>query len=210
MIRQRQAASVRKRQIITAARRLILKEGSEHLTVFKMARQIGVSEAAIYRHFESKKEILSFLLEDTGRILNPESQKPASSDSDALGSLERLLVDQISAINQRKGISFHIIAEIISLGDKELNRRAYDVIRKFVDHIKEALGDGVAQGQVRQDINLESFSVLLFGMMQGLVTMWTLSRYSFDIEEKYRYLWRTLRASISETQALGVNYVDKE
>jgi AcrR family transcriptional regulator len=188
---------LRKKQIILAARRVILKEGSEHLTISKMAHQIGVSEAAIYRHFENKREILSFLVEDIGRTLNPDANLVTTDTANVLDLMEKVFMAQFSGVNRRKGISFLILAEIISLGDKQLNAQSYGIVRKFVEGITKVLNDGRLRGQVRPDIDAESFSTLFFGMMQGLVTIWTLSKHSFDIEERYRRLWTTLRVSAS-------------
>ena len=61
MVRGRQNTTVRKKQIMAAARKLIMRSGSEHVTVRNMAKEVGISQAAIYRHFKSKTEILSFL-----------------------------------------------------------------------------------------------------------------------------------------------------
>jgi hypothetical protein len=49
---------------------------------------------------------------------------------------------------------------------------------------------------VRQDIDLEAAATLFFGMVQGLVNIWALSNYSFNLEEKYEPLWHTFRESI--------------
>ena len=62
MVQQRKSTTIRKQQIIEAARKLIIKKGSEHLTVRAIASVVNITEAAIYRHFKSKREILSFLM----------------------------------------------------------------------------------------------------------------------------------------------------
>ena len=49
MAKQRQSNSVRRIQIIEAAGRLIVKNGSENVTIRSIADEVGISEAAIYR-----------------------------------------------------------------------------------------------------------------------------------------------------------------
>ena len=41
MVRGRQSTNVRKRQIMAAARKLIMRFGSEHVTVRNMAKEVG-------------------------------------------------------------------------------------------------------------------------------------------------------------------------
>ena len=60
---KRQSTSLRRKQIIDALRKLIIEYGSENVTVRRIAGEIGVSQGAIYRHFQSKREILDFLID---------------------------------------------------------------------------------------------------------------------------------------------------
>ena len=54
MAQKRKSTTIRKQQIIEAARKLIIKKGSEHLTVRSIAKEVNITEAAIYRHFRSR------------------------------------------------------------------------------------------------------------------------------------------------------------
>jgi len=74
-----------------------------------------------------------------------------------------------------------VLAEIISFGDKSLNKKVSDNIQIYVDRLRLLLSDGVRAGLVREDINLEAAALLLFGMIQGLVNIWALSSYKFDL-----------------------------
>ena len=185
----REKTVVRQRQIVSAAMKLIVKHGSEHLTVRRMAKEIGVSEGAIYRHFKSKRDVLSFLVDDIENTLIADIDKNYAAGVGTLETLERVISDHMSSIEQRKGVSFQVIAEIISLGDKRLNKKIYDVINRYIGRIREILSEGVKAGAIRQDIDLDATATLFFGMIQGLVNIWALSNYSFDLEQKYASIW---------------------
>jgi len=192
---QRGRGTVRQQQIISAAKKLIVKYGSEHVTVKKMAQQIGVSEAAIYRHFNSKKEILSFLLDDVKATLLAGLEM--SDGVDPLEVIEKSLLHQISDSEQRRGMSFLIIAEIISLGDRKLKKKAYQVILDFLDRLQKLLTIAVESGKIRKDIEPSAMAKMLFGIMQGLVTVWTLSHYNLDLEKDFQASWDFFRKSIA-------------
>lgn len=196
MVYTHKSTTVRRRQIASAARKLIVKYGSEHVTVRRMAREIGVSEGAIYRHFRSKKDILSFLIDDIEETLIADVEKNPMASAGALETLERILVDQMSGIEQRKGVSFLVIAEIVSLGDKKLNKKIHDVIDKYLSSIRNILTEGVQAGVIRPDIDLDATASLFFGMVQGMVNIWALSQYSFNLEQKFLPLWRLFREAI--------------
>jgi AcrR family transcriptional regulator len=189
MITQRENTQVRQKQIVSAARRLIVKYGSEHVTVRRMAKEIGVTEGAIYRHFRSKSDVLSFLVDDIEETLIGDIEKNNKKGLGTVTTLENIMIDHISAIQQRKGVSFQVIAEIISLGDKKLNQKIYQVIENYIAEIRKILEIGIKEGFVRGDADLDSAALLFFSMTQGLVNLWALSHYKFDLLEKYKTLW---------------------
>ncbi len=201
MIEGRRTTIVRRRQIVSAARKLIVKYGSEHVTVRRIAKEIGVSEGAIYRHFKSKSEILSFLVDEIEDIL---MANVGGNDSTKTGSLnaievlEHIVRHHVSSVEQRSGISFQVIAEIVSFGDKKLNRKIYDVIDEYIGRIKAILEDGVMAGVIRQDVDLDATATLFFGAIQGLVNLWALSNYSFKLEQRYAPIFSFFREAITK------------
>ena len=198
MAKKREKTELRQQQIIAAAAKLIFKYGSEHLTVKRIAAVVGISEAAIYRHFKSKKSILSFLLSHIEEILLKDiSAARVGTDPITLSTIEKIIGNQFSAIDLRKGFSFHVIAEIISLGDRRLNKQASQTIDKYIFRLKELLTEGVRDGSIRKDIDLDASATLLFALIQGLVNIWALSDGSFKLTERYRSLWLIYREAIT-------------
>ena len=196
MAQGHKSTSVRKKQIMDAARKLIMRAGSEHVTVRNMAKEVGISEAAIYRHFRSKTEILSFLADSVADGLLHDIDMAGSVGFTSVDIINEILRTHLSRIEQRRGLSFLVLAEIISFGDKSLNKKVSDNIQIYVDRLRLLLSDGVRAGLVRQDLNLQAAATLLFGMIQGLVNIWALSSYKFDLVEKYSELWEVYRESV--------------
>ena len=198
MVTKRKKTELRQQQIIEAVANLIFKSGSEHLTVRRIAAEVGITEGAIYRHFKSKKSILSFLLIHIEEILLCDiSTERAGLEPITLSTIEEIIGNHFSAIDLRKGFSFHVIAEIISLGDRELNKQASETIGKYISRLKELINDGVRDGAIRGDIDLDAAATLLFALIQGLVNIWALSDCSFKLTEKYKSLWKIFREDIA-------------
>jgi AcrR family transcriptional regulator len=198
--RKRQSTSLRRKQIIDALRKLIIEFGSENVTVRRIAKEIGVSQGAIYRHFKSKRQILDFLVDYIEENLIGDIEK-SDSHTRTLEVLENILKSHISAIEQRKGVSFLIVAEIVSLGDKKLNKKIYEVLNNYVEHIKNVLLRGVKSREIRPDIDPAMAATVFLSIIQGLVTLWALSNYNFTLEEKYFGLWDFFRKSVRTQSA---------
>lgn len=199
MVRKHEHTAVRQGQIIDAASKLIIEHGSEHVTVRRIAQEVGISEAAVYRHFKSKSDILSLLADHIeGTLLADIGLPSPRGGCSPKGTLDSILRDHVSAIEERRGTSFQVIAEIISWGDRELNRKISGIIDRYIGCLKELLSHGVESGEVRDDIDLEAAATILFGMIQGLVNKWALTDYDFDLEEKFSSLWLVFREAVTK------------
>jgi AcrR family transcriptional regulator len=66
--RQRRGERDTRGQILDASLRLFSEHGFARTTVRAIARDVGISNAAIYYHFASKQELLEALLEEKGLV----------------------------------------------------------------------------------------------------------------------------------------------
>jgi TetR/AcrR family transcriptional regulator len=180
----------RQQQIINAARKLIFKYGSGHLTIRNIAKEVGISEAAIYRHFPSKKSIMSLMADHIADNLLGDINKAKITANSKLETLDLTMRNHFSAIEQRRGLSFQVIAEIITQGDRQLNKKVADNIEKYINALQELLSQGVIAGEIRGDVDLHAAAQLLFGMILGLGNIWTLNNRNFNLDERYEELWK--------------------
>jgi len=192
---KRQKTEVRRTQIADAARKVVVKYGSEHVTVRRIAQETGITEGALYRHFKSKHDILALMVERTQEDIVAGIVKGAAGRT-PLGILESALRNHMSSIEQRKSVSFQVIAEIISLGDKKLNRQASEALERYTAYIGDLLSQAIEAGEIRKDVNPEETAILITAAIQGLVSKWALGNYSLNLEQQYLTLWRMLRATI--------------
>jgi len=196
---KRQNTILRRKQIVAALRKIIIKYGSEHVTVQKLAEEIGVSGGAIYRHFKSKREILLFLLSDIEENLIGDIER-AYPVKNPLELLEKISQNLLSSIEQRKGASFLVIAEIISLGDKGLNGKISGVLNSFLDEIKGLIFEGIKGGEIRKDIDVDMAATTFFGMLQGLATLWSLNGFFPRVEIKNASMWKFFLEAIKNEE----------
>ncbi len=202
MTQGRENTVIRRQQFVDAARKLIIKKGSEHVTVRELAKAVGLTEGALYRHFKSKSDVLSFLVDDIEETLLAEISV-AGQDLKPLAALDAVLAKHLSLVEQRRGVSFQVIAEIVSLGDKKLNKKAFDTITKYTARIEGLLIEGIRVGEIRDDIDAASAALLLFSAIQGLVHIWALSNYSFNLQQRYEPLWRLFQDTVSRRPGHG-------
>jgi AcrR family transcriptional regulator len=69
-----------RQQILDASLRLFSERGFARTTVRDIARQAGITDAAIYYHFESKRELLDALVEERGFLSSLQNLERVTAD----------------------------------------------------------------------------------------------------------------------------------
>ena len=177
------AISVRQQEIIDAARKIISSTGIENLTVREIAKELKITDGALYRHFRSKKEIISLLIDNIELTLLADIDKAAKKSSDPLQKLKEIFLSHLSYAEQRKGITFIIINETLSLNDKRLQEKMFNVINRYLSTIEKILLEGKALGKFRKELDIASASIAFFGMIQSMVTIWALSGFRYALRK---------------------------
>ena len=195
----RETGEARQRQIVEAARSIIAARGIEALTIREIAKEVGISEADIYRHFASKKVILLFLIEDVEKTLMEMVNRALSEEREPVQSLENVLKAHLSYVEQRRGVSLLVVAETLRLADKDLRKRMFGVVNRYIARIEEILAQGMRSGHVRKDIDLGTAALTFFALIHVTVTLWALSDASFSLMERHKPLWESYLAGISDS-----------
>jgi len=182
---------------VEAARKIIATRGMEALTVREIAREVGISDGDIYRHFASKKDILMLLIEDIEKTLLEAVERAATEKAGTLESLGNVLKAHLSYVEQRRGISLIVISETVRLADKNLRRRMFEVINRYLNAIEGLLARGVKSGQIRQDIDPGTAALTFFALVHATVTLWALSNSSYSLAKKNKLLWESYMASLA-------------
>jgi len=186
-------------KIVKSARRIISEKGIEKLTIREIAKDLGVTDGALYRHFRSKKEIISLLIDNIEETLLAAIEEAAKSSSEPLRKLSDIFLTHLSYAEQRKGITFIIINETLSLKDKSLQRKMFGVINKYLKMIKAILIEGITSGKFRKDFDVTSAGIAFFGMVQSMVTLWALSGFRYALrkdrlEQRLNIYWEGILA----------------
>jgi len=177
------AMSVRQQKIVDAARKIISSKGIEKLTVREIANELKVTDGALYRHFRSKKEIISLLIDNIEITLLAVIDEAAKKLNDPMQNIKEILLSHLSYAEQRKGITFILINETLGLKDKSLQRKMFKVINKYLKMIKAILVEGIDLGIFRKDLDVTSASIIFFGMVQSIVTLWALSGFKYSLRK---------------------------
>jgi len=195
----RQSTLIRQHQIIEAARSLITTSGMESVTIDAIAEKVGLTEGAIYRHFTSKHQILSLLIDDIEKNLLSTIRDAMVEGASALKNLERILEAHLSDVEGRRAASFIVIAEAMGFDGIGLSPRVSLMLTHYLEFVRGVLESGVQEGSVRSDVGVDAAATAFLGLIQSTATLWALNDYSPPLAERRAQMWDLYKRGVAST-----------
>ncbi len=161
--------TARQEEILTTALDIVAQEGSRALTMKRVAVKIGVTEAAIYRHFENKRHLLLALYGYVKELLLAELSPVLAEDLPAPDKLALFVATMLDYLARHRGVNLILLAETIYHQDEELRRAMLGIFSGFRELARTLIMAGVASGDFGRNIDADGFVTCLAGMMQGVL-----------------------------------------
>ena len=163
-------------EIMEAATLRIDKFGIQELTIKNLASDLSLSEAALYRHFKSKNEILLglltyFILEMNERlavIIEDKEKQPSEL-------LKKIFVSQLNTFVKKPAIVSVIFSEGIFQFNKELSDKVSTMMALMQNNINALIIRGQNEGVYAKLLEPETITTIIMGSMRMVVLKWKLS-----------------------------------
>lgn len=169
-------------EIMEAATNRISKHGIQHLTIKTLAEDIGVSEAALYRHFKSKNVILLSLLEYFQAEMKGRMQAVMSEPVGTAGDeLRAIFNSQLQSFTAKPAIVSVIFAESIFHFDEGLSKKVAEIMEMMQEHVKSNIQKGQEKGQYSKLVGTSTLTTIIIGGMRMAVLKWKLSGYRSNL-----------------------------
>lgn len=198
---KRKSSQQRKKDIIDAARELIIREGVQGVTIKNISKKNRISEPAVYRHFKNKREILVGLIENFESNLMTAIDEPIRYHKNPLDRLREIMKTHLIFTEKKRGGLFAITAESIHFNDDFLRRKILGVMEKYKIKIKDILNEAKREGLVREEINLDAVSLAFFGLIQTAIIQFALTNYTVPPVTKFETLWNVFIRGIEKKKA---------
>jgi AcrR family transcriptional regulator len=162
----RKPAESRRREIADAALKVIAEQGLARFTSQAIAREVGVSDAALFRHFATKDDIVLAVIDRVEEILF--SGYPPEGD-DPIERLGEFFRRRIEVIRQHPGVARLVGSDQLSqAAPPEGVARVAEFRRRSQSFVKSALLDAHRAGLISEGIGSEEATVLVLGSLMAL------------------------------------------
>ncbi len=193
----RESTQIRQEQIKKAVLSIITDEGLHHVSARNLAKRIGLSEGAIFRHFATKKDIIKGIMDDVTVDLIGSLRTIVLSPIKSEKKIFQYLCRNIKYLSENKGITMLLFSEAAHLGDKELKNKLNQILMEQKQFIIKIVKDGIAEGVWGKKIVPEDFAMLYLGIPITFNIEFILNKDNFVIENfckrMYSLIINTLR-----------------
>jgi AcrR family transcriptional regulator len=188
--------SDRQQQIIVTAIKLIADRGIPNLTTKNLSIEIDISEPALYRHFDSKSEILKAVLNYFKIKMQPALERLEES-SNALKKIDSFISEHLKIISLNPDFAKVIFSEANFQNEESLILQMNKMMQQSHKILETVVLSGQRNNEIRNDINSLSIVRMLVGSMRLLVTQWSMSGMVFDLKNEGQLLCKDIKKLIS-------------
>lgn len=174
--------SERQKEILSMSVEIIAEKGIQGLTIKNLSKAIGVSEAAIYRHFDSKANILMTILklferQNNNFLKNAPDMKPSEK-------IKEFFNKMLTVFQANPSIASVMFAEEIFHNDASLSGLVNSIMKNNQDYINEIFKEGQKLNIYRTEISSEYLTLYISGAMRLLVKDWRIENSNENLIKK--------------------------
>lgn len=177
----------RRQRILNAARDVFASEGFRNAEVKTIATRAGVGKATIYKHFESKEDLLLNLVQENFRCIRDIALRHLIGAGHPLQRFEKTCLAIAEYLNENRNFSKVVVREAGELMPEiqRIHKTVVDENQAFADAFFEAMK---SEGMI-PDIPNTTLLELLMNLTIGTVYAWTLSD-DRDLRQDVAFLFR--------------------
>lgn len=186
----------RRQQILEALASELETSPGSRITTARLAGAVGVSEAALYRHFPSKAKMFEGLIafaEDSvfGLVKRILAQEP-----DTRRRCEKVMVLLLGFSERNPGITRVLLGDVLAGENERLQERVAQFFNRIETQLRQILREGEATSRARPIAAVPVAASLLVAVVEGKMLHYVRSRFKRKPLEDWDRQWQLLSTAL--------------
>ena len=186
----------RRDQILQVVAQMLENPAGEKVTTAALAAKLGVSEAALYRHFKGKAEMFEGLIEFIEQTLFALVNKITGEEKSGVRQIEGIVTVLLAFAQKNRGMTRVLIGDVLVNEDERLQVRINQLHERLEQAIKQALRFGVSQKEIAQEVDISAQANLVMSFVTGRWHQFAKSGFKRDPAELWPKQWRQLMEGV--------------
>ena len=188
----------RKQQILQALAAMLESSAGDKITTAKLAAELEVSEAALYRHFPSKARMYESLLDFVEETIFSRVTAVLNDVQDPLQRCYQILLLVIIFCERNPGISRILNGDALLGENPRLRARVNQIFERIETQLRQCLRLAETEQGWRTSIPLKTAANLMLATTEGKIAQFVRSDFDSNPSETWPEQWSLLVSSIKK------------
>lgn len=162
-------AEERRAATVQAVLDLAAAQDPGQITTAAIAKQMGLTQGALFRHFANKEAIIEEVIAWVSDFMHARLTGVIEEHASPLNALRAIFLGHINMVAQRQGLPRLLISELQRSGDTAAKQLVIALMNRYLKHIAALLNQAKQQGMIDKLVETTLASQLFLGTVQGLV-----------------------------------------
>ena len=180
----------RKDQILQSLAHMLETSPGVRITTSALAKEVGVSEAALYRHFPSKAKMFEGLIEFIEETLFSRIALILDDEPEALKRCEKILTLLLTFCERNPGLTRIINGDALAGEPDRLRHRMIQLFDRLETQIKQILREAEINESLRTRSTVGTTSNMILALAEGRIGQFVRSEFKRKPTELWQDQWR--------------------
>jgi TetR/AcrR family transcriptional regulator len=186
----------RREHILRALAAMLEGHPGGRITTAALAREVGVTEAALYRHFPSKAKMFEGLIEFIEEVLFSNIGVILQEQSDVRERLRQILALVLVFTERNPGITRILTGDALMGEHERLQARVGQLFERLETQLRQVLRDADLRDNIGTAIPSFPAANLLLAVIEGRISQFVRSGFRHKPTENWESQWSYLAASL--------------
>jgi TetR/AcrR family transcriptional regulator len=191
----------RKEHILQSLARMLESSPGERITTAALAREVGVSEAALYRHFPSKARMFEGLIAFIEETLFTRITRILEDEPSAARRCEKILTLVLTFAEKNPGMTRLLTGDALQGETERLRVRISQLFDRLEAQIKQVLREAQIRENLKCAVSPTVLANLLMASTEGRLMQFVRSEFKKQPTEHWDDQWALLSREMLVTFA---------
>lgn len=191
-------ASDRKQSILEALTHMLETQPGSRITTAKLAVEVGVSEAALYRHFPSKAKMYEGLIDFIEESIFSRVTRILDEEKQTTRRCEVLMTMLLAFAERNPGLCRILTGEALSGETDYLRVRVFKFFDRMEAQLKQILRESDVRKDIRVVVDMGVAANLILSVADGKIAQYVRSDFRAKPSQGWGQQWDALKYGLFE------------
>lgn len=189
----------RREQILQALAHMLEHQAGQRITTKSLAAEVGVSEAALYRHFPSKARMFEGLIDFIEHTLLSRINLILSEEKDTLQRCEHMMQLLLMFAERNPGITRILTGDALQGEHERLRERVTHMFDKIESQLKQVLRERRLREGVGFSVEEAQLANLLLAWVEGRLSQFVRSQFRLRPTANFETQWQFIHNQLLQS-----------